>query len=174
MKIKSLLFVSGLAWASISPNMAQAADNPLYVGLKGGLMMVDLSEYDDATSAGVVLGYKIMQNNDGSLALEGEFTTSSSADIQVLGVKGKWDIDTWAAYLAYRVGGDMYFKAKAGILNEDVNVDIAGANISGSDSGLSVGVGVGWKFDKKNSLEVEYTVVEEDVNFVSVGVNFAF
>ncbi|MBI3545191.1 MAG: porin family protein [Gammaproteobacteria bacterium] len=172
MKIKSLIFAVCLT--VVSPAAVLAADNPLYVGLKGGVMMVDLSEYDQATSAGVVLGYKIFGNADSSLAIEGEYTTSSSADINVLGFKGKWDIDTWAAYLAYRIGGDMYFKGKVGYLNEDINVDIVGANISGSDSGLSVGIGVGWKLGKKNALELEYTVIEQDVNFVSLGVNFSF
>lgn len=172
MQTKTLIFAlcAGLTFSAT----AQAADSPLYLGLKAGKVMIDISAYDDANSTGLVLGYKISDNADGSLAVEGEYTKSSTADITVLGIKGEWDVDTLAVYLAYRSGGDLYFKGKVGYLNEDINVNIVGATISGSDSGMSYGVGGGWKLGKKAALELEYTVIEEDANFVSLGVNFNF
>ncbi len=137
-------------------------------------MMIDVSEFEDADSAGLVVGYKISDSASGSLAVEGEYTNSSTADITVLGVTGKWDIDTLAVYLAYRSGGDLYLKGKVGYLDEDINANIVGVSISGSDSGLSVGIGGGWKIGKKSALELEYTIIEEDANFLSLGVNFSF
>lgn len=163
-------FCAGLAFSG----PVLAAGNPFYVGVKGGTMMVDLSEYDNASSAGVLLGYRITDDTSGSVAVEAEFTDSSSADITVLGMTGKWDINTFAGYLAYRSPGDLYFKGKIGYLNEDLNVNIVGANISGSDSGLSIGVGGGFKLGTNVALEAEYTVIEQDVNFLSLGVNFSF
>jgi len=151
-----------------------AEGNPFYVGLKGGKMMVSPSEFQDATSTGLVLGFKLSDTASGSLAIEGEFTNSSSETLTVLGTSGTWDIDTTAVYLAYRTGGDAYFKGKMGYLDEKVNASIAGASISGSDSGLSFGIGGGWKIGKSTSLELEYTIIEQDVNFVSVGFNFGF
>jgi hypothetical protein len=152
-----------------------AAESPFYLGLKAGKMMVDPAEFEDATSSGLVfVGYKFSNNPGGSLAIEGEYTNSSSENITILGTTGKWDIDTIAVYVAYRTGGDLYFKGKAGYLHEDVSANIAGASISGSDSGLSLGIGAGLKIGKSNALELEYTIVEEDVSFLSLGFNFGF
>jgi hypothetical protein len=172
MKAKILLFIlcSGIGFSG----PALAAGSPFYLGLKAGRMMVDVSEFEDANSVGLVAGYKFFDGASGSLAVEGEYTNSSSADITVLGVTGKWDIDTLAVYLAYRSGGDLYLKGKIGYLDEEISASIAGFGISGSDSGLSVGIGGGWKIGANSALELEYTMIEEDVNFLSLGVNFSF
>lgn len=168
------LLITGLCVVTGLSGQAMAVENPWYVGLKAGTMSVDVSAYEDATSLGLLLGYKLSSDSNGSLAVEGELTNSSSENITVLGVTGKWDIDTLAVYLAYRTGGDLYLKGKVGYLDEDVNVNIAGASISGSDSGASYGIGAGWKFGKSNAVELEYTIIETDVDFISLGVNFGF
>ena len=172
MKTKTLIFLlcSGAGFSV----PALAADNAFYLGIKGGKMVVDLPEYNDNSSTGLVLGYKISDGSSGSVAVEGEFTESSKADITVLKLTGKWDIQTQAIYLATRIGGDLYFKAKVGYLNEDVNVDIVGANIAGSDSGLSAGLGLGWKLGKKAFIELEFTIIEQDIGFGSFGAHFSF
>ena len=172
MYAKKLAFVFCIGLGLSGPVLA--AGNPFYVGVKGGTMMVDLSEYDDASSLGVLLGYRITDDSSGSVAVEAEFTNSSSSDITVLGKTGNWDINTFAGYLTYRTPGNLYLKGKIGFLNEDINVNIVGANISGSDSGLSIGVGGGWKLGTNAALELEYTVIEQDINFLSLGVNFSF
>jgi len=43
-----------------------------------------------------------------------------------------------------------------------------------SDSGLSLGIGVGYQFNNKISTELEYTIIEEDIDFISLGVNYSF
>lgn len=172
MQTKKLISALCLGIGLSGPVMA--AESPWYAGIKAGTMSVDVSAYEDATSMGLILGYRLSDNSSGSLAVEGEYTNSSSENITVLGISGKWDVDTLAVYLAYRTGGDLYFKGKIGYLNEDVNVNIAGASISGSDSGASYGIGGGWKFGKTNAVELEYTIIETDVDFISLGVNFGF
>ncbi len=153
---------------------AKAADSSWYVGLKAGQMMVDLDGLDDATNGGVLVGYSF-----GDFAIEAEYTTTlSEGDVTILGVPGEWDINTFAVYGVYRSSGNIYFKGKVGFLNEDVsiNVNAFGTPISaaGSDSSASLGVGVGWRIPDSNSLELEYTIVEEDIDFLSLGYNYHF
>lgn len=145
-KTKSLLLAFCLGLCVSGP--APAAESPWYLGLKGGTMNVDLSQFNDATSGGVLLGYQFARNASGSFAVEGEYTNSSSENVTVSNVRGKWDIDTFAVYLAYRSAGDLYFKGKIGVLNEDVKVTVPGASISGTDTGASIGIGGGWRFGK--------------------------
>jgi hypothetical protein len=168
MKTKLLLTALCLGASLSAP--AMAVENPLYIGLTAGKMMVDLDGLDDANSTGILMGYRFTDE----LAVEGGFTKSSSANFTVQGVSGTWDVDVFAVYMAYRTPGDVYFKGKIGVLNEDVSVSSGSVSLAGSDTGGSLGVGGGVKFGKTGALELEYTLIEENINFLSLGVNFRF
>ena len=43
-----------------------------------------------------------------------------------------------------------------------------------SDTGFSAGAGVGFRFNDHLSAEAEYTLIEADVDFLSLGINFHF
>lgn len=149
---------------------AKAADPSWYIGLKAGQMMVDLDGLDDATNGGILVGYSF-----GNFAIETEYTSAlSKGDATIFGLTGEWDVDTFAVYSVYRSSGNIYFKGKIGFLSEDVTINVAGISVSESESGGSYGVGVGWHIVDSSSLEVEYTIVEADVNFLSLGYNYHF
>ena len=142
---------------------AAPASADWFFGAKAGPMMIDTSGISDTKNAGVVVGYDLGVAV-GDLALEGEITkTVSSGDFIGLDV----DVDTQALYLAFRTAGPMYFKVKGGYLNEDVSI----GSVSASDSGMSYGVGVGFGVGVAQ-LELELTIIEQDINFLSVGVQF--
>lgn len=148
--------------AVLSMVAASASAGDLFFGVKTGPMMVDDSAVKtDPTNVGVLVGYELGLVL-GDLAVEGEFTTSTS-DGEVKG-GSKFDVDTAAAYLAFRTAGPFYFKAKGGYMNVEGD---------SSDSGASYGVGLGFGIGIAQ-LEVEYTQtkVDPDVAFVSVGVQF--
>src|SRR5581483_811433 len=135
---------------------ATAQENPMYFGVKAG--QVDSSRG----------GYDLHRDANGAFAIEGEYTHDiSQGDVSVSGVNGRWKIETLAAYGAYRTGGDVYLKAKAGWLSEDINV--SGTGGGKKDSDFSYGAGVGFHFNRKTGLELEYTVLENDFNFLSIG-----
>lgn len=147
------------------PSYAQSF-SPWYLGLKFGWMDADASGFDDATNVGLYGGYTLHEDVNGNFAIEGEYTrTISDGDIP----GGGWDIDTLAVYGAYRTAGPWFLKLKAGYLDEDINVSAGGSSISGSDSGLSFGAGGGVRLGNKAAFELEYTVIEDDVNFFSIG-----
>lgn len=175
-------------------NVAYAQNQP-YFGVKGGLMMPDLSGADDAINIGGLVGIKIQDlpassGLRGSLAVEGELTMSViEGDV---GSDGEWDILTLAGYGVYRsqpLNGSMYFKGKVGLAYQDISSDIPasqqcytffgtttcmtvpGYSYSQDDIGISFGVGLGFKMGPRNNLEVEYTVLD-DVDFLSVGMTF--
>lgn len=60
------------------------------------------------------------------------------------------------------------------MLYEDVTINVPafGVTGSGTDTGLSLGFGVGFDVGNGKKLEIEYTIVESDVNFLSVGIIF--
>jgi len=151
------------------------ANSSWYAGLKVGQMSSDLSGLDDGTNGGVLIGYQFGDQSYGNFALEAEYTTAiSEGDATVLGFTGDWDVDTLAIYAVYRSPGKVYFKGKVGFLDEDVSINVAGVSASGSESGGSYGAGLGWRIVDSSSVELEYTLVESDVNFFSFGYNYHF
>jgi len=149
-----------------------AADQ-FYVGIKGGLMRPDAGGYDDAVNAAVLLGLEFLDLDIGSIAIEGEYTdTISEGDATFRGIHGEWDIETYAIYGVFRTRGTLFFKGKIGYLHEDVSSTVGGFAGTGSDSGVSLGIGGGLRIGIYGSFELEYTIIEEDVDFLSLGFNY--
>ncbi len=169
MKIRGL---SAALLLAISPMLSHAGG--YYGGLKVGAMMNDVSGFDNGTNIGLNLGYAFDDYGNGP-AIEGEYTTgASNGDLNILGVTGDWDVDTFALYGAYRFGGDLYGKVKLGYLNEHASASVPGASFSGTDNGASAGIGAGWQLSPQTAIEAEYTIIESDVNFLSLGFNYTF
>lgn len=149
----------------------QAEENPMYFGIKAGAMDTDVGGFDNANNLGLLLGYDVYRDVSGAFSAEGEYTrTFSKGDVNINGAQGDWKIETLAAYGAYRTEGDFYLKAKIGYLREKVTVSgVGNTSISGSDSGLSYGAGFGFRLNRKAGLEFEYTIIEDDISFISVG-----
>ncbi len=181
--MKKALVAAALLGLAVG-NVAHAAQNQPYFGIKGGFMSLDGVGADDAINIGGVVGMKIQDLSPssgltGSISVEGELTlTVVEGDIGFFGFNGEWDVMTLAGYGVYRSAApsNVYFKGKAGLVYEDVSIDIptgfGTVNGSGTDIGLSLGVGVGFKVGQRNSIEVEYTLIESDIDFLSVGYNF--
>lgn len=170
--------------AAIALVLAGAVWAQPYVGAKTGMMTIGVSGVDNIIPIGVLAGYEFQPR----MAIEGEFNYRISG--------GDWDYGfgpasattefklwTIAGYFAYRypVGDNLFLKGKAGILYENVDAEVTldymGEHYSydggGTDTGLSIGAGVGMKLSEKLTGEVEFTVIESDVNYLSVGLNMA-
>ena len=147
--------------------MAPAALADMYFGVNAGPMMIDGASFDDPVNAGVLIG-KEWGVVAGDIGVQAEFTTTINEGSFVY-FPDVYDvsIDTQAIYGAFRTAGPVYLIAKAGLLREEV--DIGG--FSESDSGLAGGLGIGFSLGVAQ-LELEYTVVEEDVAYASLGVRF--
>lgn len=148
-----------------------AAHSEFYIGAKGGEMIIsnDIA-FNDATSVGILFGGTIP---DSGFAIEGELTTTvSSAEHKSR--SDELDIFTLAGYGVYRSAGRFYFKGKAGLLTE--YLDISGGNFSleGYGGAISLGAGAGFRISNTANLELEYTIIEADINFLSLGITFEF
>ena len=156
---------------------AKAQETSLYLSLKGGWMMADPSKYGDAFNAGLLFGGLFFQDpSSGSLAIEGEISrTLSDGRISSRPDRGDWEIDTIALYGVYRTPGKYYFKGKLGFLHEDVTFrHLNQRTINDDDTVFSLGLGVGWNIDDRTSLELDYTLIEDDVDFLGAAYTIYF
>ena len=156
---------AGALAASVAVAPAAMAD--MYFGVNAGPMMIDGASFDDPVNAGVMIGHE-WGVVAGDIGVQAEFTTTiEEGTLVAFPYAFPVNIDTQALYAAFRTAGPVYLIAKAGVLREEV--DIGG--FSESDSGLAGGVGVGFSVGVAQ-LELEYTVVEEDVAYASLGIRF--
>lgn len=161
----------GAIVALLAVPAANAQETPAYFGLKAGRMDADAGGFSTASNVGFTLGYVVVEDYNGAFALEAEYTRNlSSGNVSIGGASGDWRIETLAGYGAYRTAGDAYLKGKFGLLRRDVKVGgVAAHPLDGKDNELSFGAGAGVRFNRKIGLEFEYTIVENDIGFVSLG-----
>lgn len=177
MKLATPILMLALAFSNYSYAEQKTG---FYIGAKGGSFLVNLAEsnydYDDARAIGVLVGYDFGNN----VSAELEYNSSNNAEIRHFGSKtGTLKINTFAGYMAYRLkpsaNNGFYLKAKAGILSEDVKITLnTNGSISGNDSGLSLGLGAGYNLSNQVAIEAEYTLIEQDINYMSAGLNIKF
>jgi len=126
-----------------------------------------------------------------------------SADLDMT-VKLDASVDSYGIYGVYRTSGQLYFKAKAGLLSVKTTID-GGAtkasvnvvnsanqstNFSANEMGLdlsdfdqsmsetetefSAGIGGGYKFSEKLAAELEYTQLTSDFDAYTLNVKYSF
>lgn len=157
--------------------IASAADPNLYFSAKGGIMSSDRNGYGDSWNAGAVAGLHFLdlgkgKSNYGSLSGEIEATVpliKGDVDPSI----GKWRAWTIGAFAVYRSpdANGVYFKGKAGAVHRDLTSRPAGIPGTGSSDDPAFGVGIGYKLNRRNSIEAEVTVMDT-LTFISVGFVF--
>lgn len=178
MKKSVYAIAAAFTLATASPVFAQGAGarfqppaNPLYFGLKAGAMDVDDTE-DAASNVGVMIGYKFHEDERGAFFGEGEYSrTFSDGEANAFGGSGDYDVETLSAYGGFRSAGQLFWKAKVGLSWWDFAVDGAPAGTGEDDDvSLSFGAGGGWRLNENTGIEAEYTIIDSDISFLSVGV----
>ena len=126
----------------------------------------------------IPIGIQFGLSFDSGFGIEGEYiradlgngtTQTLSTDMST---QGATSISSASVYGVYKSPGDLYAKTKLGLLWEE----IASLNeeFTIKDPGVSTGIGLGYRFSNSLSAEIEYTFVEEDVDFYSLGINYSF
>ena len=158
----------------------QDATGTWLIGVKGGVANSNVSGFDDdATNAGVVLGYRFSRaigGIGGSASIELEGTTSvSDGEFSTAAGSGDWNADTGALYFTYSTPGRVYFKGKLGAMYSKVKTD-NDVIPEEKDTSLAVGAGFGFKMTENAKLELEYASSTGDnrLGFGSLGVLFEF
>jgi len=150
------LFLMSPGFAAEQPQ----SQSHTFFGVKGGLMKPDGGNTDSAGNIGVVMGQPVARY----FSWEAELT-ASLFDGEV-GTNSNWDINTLAGYAVFRSEGKIGFKGKAGLAYWDTGSD--------DDFSLSFGIGAGFKMGKSGMLDVEYTQIDNSVDYISVGYLFNF
>ena len=144
--------------ATNSAIAGKSKNSPWYFAIKGGLMDADGTS-DSAVNIGADVGYQ----NNRYLSTEVELTrTLIDGDTRS---GNDWEVDTFSVFAAFRSRTEVKLKAKIGLTNIDYGND--------DDLELSVGIGVGF-WAAGGLMEIEYTEIDDGLDFFSLGVNYYF
>lgn len=158
---RKLLLITFLSLFSVGTAQAE-----FLIGVKTGTMATDVdgaNVSDDPSNGGLMLGYEL-GILAGDVAVEAEFTRSSSAG----SVSGQdLEVETNAVYLSYTTPGPFYLKLRGGLMDSSIDA----GPFSSDESGEAYGVGVGFSLGLLR-LEAEYTAINEDIDFISLGLVF--
>jgi hypothetical protein len=169
--LKSMVMAALLVAGAATPGFAQH-----YAGVKGGLLNITQDiDFDGGAMVGVLFGYDMPGDN---FSLEGEFNASVVSAESDNERYGDLDIWTLAAYGAFRTSGTFYFKGKAGLLYEELKSSVSGSSIEiqvdGGAIALSLGIGAGLRLGENLGAELEYTQIEADIGYATLGLNWMF
>ncbi len=161
---KSFLAAALLALTS---STAFAADSGVTAGVKFGRLLIDVTEIgtikdiSDGKTNGLTLGY--------------DFGNNFSLDLELLpgNISGTYyknlihlDLDTAALYGTYRSEGPAYLLAKLGLVRNHFDGD--------SETGAGYGIGGGFRFNDNIGIELEYTIIDQDINLLGLGLRAKF
>ena len=148
-----------------------------YIGVKGGPLIIGhgIPFNDDGVMLSILYGYDFPDNG---WAVEGEFSTTVSKATSDLDGYGDLGVTTLGGYAVYRTSGRFYVKAKIGLLYEYLTSSVTGARITvdvdGPGMSIPIGIGGGMRVSDKLSAEIEYTMIEADIGYPSLVLNWMF
>ena len=147
-----------------------------YFGIKGGPMTIgrDIPFNNDGVMLGALIGYDFPDNG---FAIEGEFNTTVNKASSQDSRYSDLGVTTLAAYGVFRSPGRLFFKGKMGVAYEYLTASFTGAfplDVDGAGMSISFGIGGGVRITERLIAEIEYTLIEEDIGYASLGVNWFF
>lgn len=136
----------------------KSRNTPWYMAIKGGVMD-SAGNNNSSINMGLDIGYR----HNTYLSTEVELTRSIAEGKTSSG--NDWNVDTHSVFAAFRTNTDLKLKGKIGLT--DTSSD------GNSDIGLSFGVGIGF-WAAGGLMEIEYTELDDGLNFYSIGINYFF
>ena len=148
-----------------------------YIGVKGGPLIIGhgIPFNDDGVMLSILYGYDFP---DTGWAVEGEFSTTVSKASSDNDRYSDLGVTTLGGYAVYRTSGRFYVKAKIGLLYEYLTSSVTGVGITvdvdGPGMSIPIGIGGGMRVGDKLSAEIEYTMIEADIGYPSLVLNWMF
>ncbi len=154
--------------ATAAMTLATAAvASDYYAGV--GYVMPSVTGYSGGSSLAINGGKKFDNNWRVELELTNPLSKPAAGSVEV-------EVKTTAVYGVYnhKINEQFAVNGKIGYLSESVTLSNGVLSASATDSGLSYGVQGEYAVSKTIGAYVDYTIVEADINFITLGAHFAF
>lgn len=150
-----------------------------YIGIKGGPLIIGhgIPFNDDGVMLSILYGYDFPDNG---WSVEGEFSTTVSKATSDRPGYGDLGVTTLGGYAVYRTSGRFYVKAKIGLLYEYLTSSVTSSgggfhvDVDGAGMSIPIGIGGGMHVGERLTAELEYTMIEADIGYPSLVLNWLF
>jgi hypothetical protein len=151
-----LSFFSTLTWSN------SHADNDFYVSLKSGYFSSTF--IDGSSPVGLQFEYKLNRY----FAMEVDYLRG---DLDYRGIN--FSAETIAGYASFRTTNTTYFLLKLGVLQLNHSLKIPSSQDQNAID-VSYGVGAGVVINSLVSIESEYTILNDDLDYIGIALRFGF
>ena len=157
--MRKFLLLLTIAASIVSGAVHAQSSDKLMFGGKAGFAKPHGSNNDSGFNISGVLSKQIQSN----IYWEAELSLGI-IDGEV-GNNNNWNINSIAGYGVYRTNGNTHLKAKLGVSYWDDDFD--------DDFNLTAGIGLGFRVGR-GVLDVEYTQINPDTDYITVGYMIPF
>ena len=148
-----------LLLVSLSINVQAKQKRFLYWSFKTGSYILNIPDYSESgTPLGIQLGYDY--GSDWALDLEYIHDTFR---VDKQGLTANVALHMWGLYATYRYPTQLYYLVRLGTTNKQIADPHNGTATHFDDLEFSYGLGGGFRFNGKYSMEVEYTQSKDDL-----------
>ena len=171
MKIfKTALLIFGIL---ASPLSIASDFPPFYLGVNVGETRIvkDVNgSYDVANTLTLTTGLIFLESASFQSSVEASYTrTVQKENVTLAGSANEYKEETLGLFVAARTKSDFYAKAKLGLVDNRITTNTV---ITYDAVKISAGIGFGIKHDSGGVTEIEYVVIDDDINMLSVGYLF--
>jgi len=170
---------------------ALADDTNYYIGIKAldvkfteNAELLDGSlEIEDDNGVGIIFGYQFHENWAIELDyqnVDAQSTTYHYSRDGAESVPFSFDVklNSFGGNVVYKTSGELFFKAKAGIIYEDLemNESVSRGNYfseSHNNTGFIVAIGGGYIFNHF-TFNIDYSKLSTDKDIISAGISYSF
>ena len=146
---------------------------PFYLGVNAGetriVKDVDGS-YDVANTVTITTGILILESASFDTSVEASYTqTVEKGNVTLSGSANEYKEESLGLFVASRTKSDIFAKAKLGLTDNRITTNTV---VTYDEVKITAGIGFGIKDDSGGVTEIEYVVIDDDINMLSVGYLF--
>ena len=150
-----------------------AADNPGYIGISIGETHIvkDIDgSYDIANTLTLTTGLIFLESASFETSVEASYTqTVQKENVTLSGSENEYKEEALGLFIATRTNSDFYAKAKLGLVDSRISTNTV---VTYDAVKVSAGIGFGIKDESGGVTEIEYVVIDDDINLLTIGYLF--
>lgn len=171
MKILKIILIS---FTLSAMQLSAAAEfPPFYIGVSAGqthiVQDVDGS-YDVANTVTLTTGLIFIDSSSFETSAEASYTqTIKKENVTINSSANEYKEETLGLFVATRTKSDFYLKAKLGLVDNRITTNTV---VTYDAVKASAGIGFGIKDESGGVTEIEYVVIDDDINLLTIGYLF--
>lgn len=146
---------------------------PFYFGVSAGQTHIEQGvdgSYDVANTLTLSSGLIFSDSTSFETSIEASYSqTIKKENVTLSGSNNEYEEETLGLFIATRTKSDFYVKAKLGLVDNRITTNTV---VTYDAVKVSAGIGFGIKDESGGVTEIEYIVIDDNINLLTIGYLF--